>query len=76
MSIWFLQLFTIFGMQFQKLSQPDSLKYSLPNTFMNTFSTLVIIISVPLLARYGGRRYSIDDVTDEEIDKTIADLSF
>ncbi|XP_064626362.1 uncharacterized protein LOC135487028 [Lineus longissimus] len=65
------QMVSIFMLQFKELSQPAG-SLHLPLTFMNTFSTLVLIVCVPFLECFSKRRLSAKDVTEEEIDAAIA----
>jgi hypothetical protein len=66
------QKISIFMLQFKELSQPAGISVHLPLPFMNTFSTLVIVLSIPLLECFARRRRSAADVKEEEIDAVIA----
>ncbi|XP_064624962.1 uncharacterized protein LOC135486231 [Lineus longissimus] len=66
------QKISIFMLQFEKLSQPEGMTVHLPLPFMNTFSTLVLVVYVPLLEIFSCRRKTADDITEAEIDDKIA----
>ncbi|XP_064628429.1 solute carrier family 15 member 4-like [Lineus longissimus] len=66
------QKISIFMLQFIELSQPIGITVHLPLPFMNAFSCLVVVFSVPLLECLASKQQSADDVPEAEIDDVIA----